>query len=458
MCADTARTGARILVLDDDAAILDVLRIRLEVAGYTVTATGKEAEAIQLARDACFDLALIDLQLEQSDGIAVMQELRRICPDLPVIIMTAHGSVETAVLAMQKGAFNYVTKPFDSQDLLLQLDRALDQFRLSCEVKRLREFSEKHYSIPGIIAHSTAMLNVIEQVRRVAPIDSTVYIHGESGTGKELIAKAIHFESPRRDEPFIAINCAAIPENLLESELFGYEKGAFTGAVRKTKGIFERGQKGSVFLDEIGDMPLTLQAKLLRVLQERQFYPLGSETSVDVDVRVIVATNKDLQEAVESGRFREDLFYRIHVVPIHLPPLRERKEDIPSLAFHFLAETSERMHKKIARLSPAAFQKLLDHDWPGNIRELANTIEYAVAMCDDETITEDLVLHTRQIPETPILPLKDAREKFDRDYLAKLLHATSGNVSEAARLADRYRADLYLLLKKYHIQPDLFKK
>jgi len=457
MVGEESRIGARILVVDDDVNILDVLKIRLEIAGYTVTATADEQEALSLAKQACFDMGLIDLQLKHTDGISIMQELHIACPDMPVIIMTAHSSIETAVDAMQKGAFNYVMKPFNSQDLLLQLDRALEKFRLASEVKRLREFSERRFGIPGIIAESPAMRSIIDQVRRIAPIDSTVFIHGESGTGKELIAKTVHLASPRRDEAFIAINCAAIPEALLESELFGYEKGAFTGAHRKTRGIFERAHKGSVFLDEIGDMPLSLQAKLLRVLQERQFYPVGSETSVEVDVRVIVATNKNLEDEIKNGTFREDLFYRIHVVPIHLPPLRERKEDIPPLAFHFLSETSEKMGKKVLRLSPGAFQKLMDYEWPGNIRELSNTIEYAVAMCETETITDDLVLKKTAASETAIMPLKEAREKFDRDYITRLLQATRGNVSEAARLAGKYRADFYLLLKKYQIQPDMFK-
>lgn len=458
MGAEQSRVSARILVVDDDLTILDVLRIRLEIAGHIVTVTDNEQEALQLVKQECFDMALIDLQLKHSDGITIMQELQLACPDMPVIIMTAYSSIETAVKAMQNGAFNYVLKPFNSQDLLLQLDRAVEKSRLSAEVKRLREFSSQKFSIHGIVAQSAAMQAVIEQVRRVAGIDSTVYIQGESGTGKELIAKALHMESPRCNEPFLAINCAAIPETLLESELFGYEKGAFTGAVRKSKGIFERANRGTIFLDEIGDMPLSLQAKLLRVIQERQFFPIGSESSMDVDVRIIVATNKDLEEEVKKATFREDLFYRIHVVPIVLPPLRERKDDIPPLVFHFLAEFGERMNKKGLHLTPSAFRKLAAYDWPGNVRELGNVIEYAAAMCDSDVISDDLILRSREVPDAVLLPLKEAREQFEREYLTNLLQITRGNVTEAARLADRYRADLYLLLKKYSIKPETFKK
>lgn len=458
MGAEQSRVSARILVVDDDLTILDVLRIRLEIAGHIVTVTDNEQEALQLVKQECFDMALIDLQLKHSDGITIMQELQLACPDMPVIIMTAYSSIETAVKAMQNGAFNYVLKPFNSQDLLLQLDRAVEKSRLSAEVKRLREFSSQKFSIHGIVAQSAAMQAVIEQVRRVAGIDSTVYIQGESGTGKELIAKALHMESPRCNEPFLAINCAAIPETLLESELFGHEKGAFTGAVRKSKGIFERANRGTIFLDEIGDMPLSLQAKLLRVIQERQFFPIGSESSMDVDVRIIVATNKDLEEEVKKATFREDLFYRIHVVPIVLPPLRERKDDIPPLVFHFLAEFGERMNKKGLHLTPSAFRKLAAYDWPGNVRELGNVIEYAAAMCDSDVISDDLILRSREVPDAVLLPLKEAREQFEREYLTNLLQITRGNVTEAARLADRYRADLYLLLKKYSIKPETFKK
>jgi two-component system response regulator GlrR len=285
-----------------------------------------------------------------------------------------------------------------------------------------------------------------------------VFVRGESGTGKELIARAIHLASNRKDKPFVAINCAALPETLLESELFGHEKGSFTGAVRTSKGLFVQAHGGSMFLDEIGDMPLAIQAKVLRVLQERQFHPVGSEQSVDADVRVIVATNKNLEENVKQGSFREDLYYRIHVIPITLPPLRDRREDIPVLVDHFLKKYCEQMNKKITGLTPPAMQRLMLHDWPGNVRELENTIEYAVAMTQQQVISEDLILPAKGAPDEAIKPLKEARETFDKNYLIRLLELTRGNVSSAAALAGRYRADVYTLLKKYLINPSDYKK
>jgi two-component system response regulator GlrR len=302
------------------------------------------------------------------------------------------------------------------------------------------------------------MQTVLEAVSRIAKTDSTVYVRGESGTGKELIARAIHLASNRKDRPFVAVNCAALPEMLLESELFGHEKGAFTGAVKSSKGLFAQAHEGSIFLDEIGDMPLSIQAKFLRVLQERQFYPVGSEQPLEVDVRVIVATNKDLEEHVRQGLFREDLYYRIHVIPVVLPPLRERKEDIPVLVDHFLKKFCGQMNKDIKGLTPLAMQRLMLHDWPGNVRELENTIEYALAMTRQDVLTEDLILPAKGTSEETIKPLKEARETFEKSYLIRILELTRGNVSRAATLAGKYRADLYNLLKKYLINPADFKK
>jgi two-component system, NtrC family, response regulator GlrR len=310
-------------------------------------------------------------------------------------------------------------------------------------------------------------------VMRIAKLDSTVHIHGESGTGKELIAKAIHLASDRKDKPFIALNCAALPETLLESELFGHEKGAFTGAVKSTRGLFTQAHGGTLFLDEIGDMPLSTQSKLLRVLQERQFYPVGSEVPTEVDVRVIAATNKDLEELVKKRTFRDDLFYRIHVIPIFLPPLRDRKEDIVPLVEHFLKKCSQQMKKDVKGLTPEALRKLMLHDWPGNVRELENTVEYSVAMTQKEFVTEEYILQGRvassdnaqasgndkQSPSDEALrPLKDARDAFERDYLVQVLSMTDGNVSQAAKLAGKYRADFYDLLKKHDLKADDFKK
>jgi two-component system, NtrC family, response regulator GlrR len=449
----------KILIVDDDRNLLELMRMRLESANYEVTTALDEEKAKVLTGDNSYDLAVIDLQLVHQDGISLMEEIRLIHPDLPVIILTAHGSIESAVEAMRRGAYTYLTKPFDARELLLHIQRALENRELSSEVSRLKGLLAERYAFDNIVARSAIMQRVLETVSHIAVTDSTVYIHGESGTGKELIARAIHLASGRKDKPFVAINCAALPETLLESELFGHEKGAFTGAVRSSRGLFVQAQEGTIFLDEIGDMPLSIQAKFLRVLQERQFHPVGGEGPVQVDVRVIVATNKDLKEGVKQGVFRDDLFYRIHVIPIELPPLRERKEDIPMLADHFLKKYGTQMNKKVRGLTPAAMQRLMLHGWFGNVRELENTIEYAVAMTREDMISEDLILPSKSDPaEKTIKPLKEAKDSFEKGYLVHLLELTNGIVSSAASLAGKYRADFYNLLKKHGINPGDFKK
>jgi two-component system response regulator GlrR len=451
--------SGKLLVVDDDRNLLELIRMRLESSGFEVATARDEIEARTMLAEQVFDLAIIDLQLVHQDGISLMEEARSVSPDLPVIILTAHGSIESAVEAMRRGAYTYLTKPFDARELVLSIGRALENRRLTTEVTRLKELLRERYDFENIVARSGKMQAVLESVARIAKTDSTVFIHGESGTGKELIARAIHLAGARKDKPFVAINCAAIPETLLESELFGHEKGAFTGAVRSSKGLFVQAHEGTMFLDEIGDMPLSIQAKFLRVLQERQFFPVGGESPVTVDVRVIVATNKVLEDEVRQGLFREDLFYRIHVIPIELPPLRERKEDIPVLAEHFLKKFSGQMGKKITGLAPLALQRLMLHNWPGNVRELENTMEYAVTMARQEIITEDLVLPVKAgAAEEPIKPLKEARDDFEKNYIIQLLEMTRGNVSRAAELAGKYRADFYNLLKKYVISPLDFKK
>ena len=447
----------RILVVDDDLNLLDLMRIRLEASGYEVTTAGHEKEAKKLIGQQQFDAAVVDLQLVSQDGLTLMEELHQEAPELPVIILTAHGSIESAVNAMQRGAFTYLTKPFDSRELILQIERAREKNRLTGELNRLRELVEEKYDFGNIIARSDAMRRVLDQVARIAGSDSTVAIYGASGTGKELIAKAIHLAGPRKEFPFLAINCAAIPENLLESELFGHEKGAFTGAIRKKAGLFVRARRGTIFLDEIGDLPLPLQGKLLRVLQERTIMPLGGEEQIDIDVRVIVATNKNLTEEVKKGTFREDLFYRVHVIPVHVPPLRDRKEDIPPLVDYFLRRHSEQRGGKISTITSAALQKLMLHDWPGNVRELENAIEFALAMNRNDAIDAELILPT-YAGHSSLPTLKEARAGFEKTYLRNLLNATAGNISRAAELAGRYRADLYNLLKKHGLSPGDFKE
>jgi two-component system, NtrC family, response regulator GlrR len=450
---------AKILLVDDDKNLIELVRMRLEASNYEVTPALREEEALDAVRTQMFDLSLVDLQLINQDGISLMEQLHLIIPEMPVIILTAYGSIESAVEAMKKGAHSYITKPFDPQDLLIQIERAIQNQRLSCEVQRLKGLLAERFGFDNIVARSSKMQKVLDVVSRIAKTDSTVYVYGESGTGKELIAKAIHLASDRKDKAFVAINCAALPENLMESELFGHERGAFTGAVRTTRGLFMQAHRGTLFLDEIADMPISIQAKLLRVLQERQFYPVGSEKSVEVDVRVIVATQKDLQEQVKQSLFREDLFYRIHVIPITLPPLRERKEDIPPLVEFFVKKFTQQMKKEVKGLTPTALQRVMLHDWPGNVRELENTIEYALAMTQQDLITEDYILQTKTIePQEILKPFKEARNDFEKRYLVHLLQLSEGNVSRAAKLAGRYRADFYDLLKKHNVKVGDFKK
>ena len=449
----------KILVVDDDRNLLELIKMRLESSNYEVTTALVEEDAVEAVKRQVFDLSIVDLQLDQKNGISLMEELHLILPEMPVIILTAYGSIESAVEAMKKGAYSYLTKPFVPQDLLIQIERALENRRLISEIKRLKGLLEEKYDFLNIVAKSEKIQKVLEVVSKIAKTESTVYIHGESGTGKELIAKSIHLASDRKDKPFVAINCAALPETLLESELFGHEKGAFTGAVRNKKGLFAQAHEGTIFLDEIGDMPLSTQAKLLRFLQERKFYPVGSEKPSDVDVRVIVATNKDLEDQTKQGLFREDLFYRIHVIPVFLPPLRDRKEDIPSLVEHFLKKFSQKMKKEVKGLTPEAMQRLMLHDWPGNVRELENTIEYAVAMTHQDVITEDLVLQTKKtVSSEQLKPLKEARDAYEKSYLIHLLEICKGNVTQAAKLAGKYRSDFYDLLKKHNLNTEDFKK
>jgi two-component system, NtrC family, response regulator GlrR len=458
----TTLSSRKILVVDDDSNFLKLIRMRLELTGYEVVTALNEDEALARAREEAFALAIVDLKLVRKDGISLMEEIHAIHPYLPIIILTAHGSIESAVEATKKGAFNFLNKPFDPEELLLQIEKAMENQRLISEVRRLEGLLKERYDFKNIIARSEKMQRILDLVSRIAGTDSTIYISGESGTGKELIAKAIHLASGRREKPFVPINCAAIPETLLESQLFGHEKGAFTDAKKSYQGLFAQAHPGTLFLDEIGDMSLSVQAKVLRVLQEKKFYPLGSEKPVEVDVRVIVATHRDLEAGVKKGSFREDLFYRIHVVPIDLPPLRERKEDIPLLAEHFLKEISQRMKKDMKGISPMAMQKLMLYDWPGNVRELENTIEHAVAITQNDVISEGIVLPTKvlptkELPLEPLKPFKEAVEEFKRGYIVQLLEFTKGNVSKAAELAGKYRADFYDLVKKHNVKLEDFK-
>jgi len=442
----------KILVVDDDRNILQVIQMRLESGGYHVIKTTGAEKALKLAEKEPFDLAMIDLKLDDQDGILLMQNIRHIIPDLPVIILTAHGTIDSAVDAMKKGAYSYLTKPFDGHELLMQINNCLETSKLSKEVKQLQRLVKERYGFDNIIGRSEKMKKVFEQVTLAAVTDSNVYIEGKSGTGKELIAKTLHVASERKDHPFIALNCAAIPENLMESELFGYEKGAFTGADKNKKGLIAEASFGTFFLDEISEMPLSMQVKVLRVLEEKEFYPVGGRQIVKMHARLIAASNKNLEQEVKNGRFREDLYYRIHVIPIKLPTLNERKEDIPILSRHFLKKISVEMGKKINEFSTDAMQKLISYPWPGNIRELENTIECAIAMAKRNIITEDLILQTQNVHPESLKSFKDAKENFEKNYLIQLFELTKGNVSQAAKLAGKYRADVYELIKKYNIK------
>jgi two-component system, NtrC family, response regulator GlrR len=466
-------SAGNLLVVDDDQNLIELIALKLKAEGYEVTTASTGQEAVQAAKGAIFDLCIVDLRLADQDGISVMRELHSINPGMRVIILTGYGTVESAVQAMQEGAYSYLSKPFNTQELLLQISRALENRRLNSEIQRLKGLLEQAYDFPNIVAKSAKMRSVLDIVSRIADTESTIYLQGESGTGKELIAKAIYLASSRRDKPFVAVNCAALPEPLLESELFGHEKGSFTGADKSTRGLLSQANNGTFFLDEIGDMPLSIQAKLLRALQDKQFYPVGSEKPVAVNVRIIVATNKNLEEEVAKGNFRLDLFYRLHVIPIHLPPLRDRKEDIPLLADRFLKQISQQMEKKIKGITPEAMRKLMLYDWPGNVRELENTLEYAVAMTRHDMLTEDAILHTKGTmansrtedlvtfgngTKGPVKSYKSAKYEFEKGYLVHLLKLCGGKASEAAKLAGKSRTDFYELLRKHEIKIDDFRR
>lgn len=449
----------KILVVDDDVSILKVLQMRLESEHYAVVAASEIREAKERIAEGSFDIALLDLKLDGGTGIELMKSLREVDPDLPVIILTAYGTIESAVGAMKEGAYSYLTKPFDYRELLIQIRNGIERAKLSREVKRLRSMLRADFEGQSIIGQSEAMKRVFEAVALSAETDSNVFISGESGTGKGLVAKALHQLSERKDKPFVPINCAAIPATLLESELFGFEKGAFTGAIANKKGLFVQADGGIIFLDEISEIPPPMQGKLLKALEEKEFYPLGSHRTVKVDIRIVSASNKDIEKEVEKGTFRGDLFYRVHVIPIRVPPLRERKEDIPLLVEHFLDKVARKLKRSIKALSPAALQKLMIYSWPGNVRELENMIECAVVMTPEEVIPEDMIiLPGQEMGETAFKTLKASKQDFEKNYLIQLMKISRGNVSQASKLAGKYRADLYELLEKYRINPPDFRQ
>ena len=446
----------KILIVDDDFSLLRILKMRLEVEKFSVIEVSNGADALAAAGDAVFDLAIIDYQLKDENGVELMESLQKIDPELPVIILTAYGTIKNAVSAMKKGAHSYLTKPFEDSELIHHVKGCLEKTQLKREVAELRTMVSETFGFEKVIAKDEKMKTVLKQSVLAAETDSNILIEGESGTGKELIAKSIHVTSARKKNPFLAINCAAIPETLFESELFGFKKGAFTGAGKNKKGLLEQAGKGTFFFDEISEISISIQAKLLRVLQENEFYPLGGTEKIKFEARIIAATNRNLLEEVAKGNFREDLYYRIHVIPILLPPLRERRECIPILAHCFLNEFRQQMGKNVNQFSSAAMKKLINAPWPGNVRELKNVVEYCVAMSGNPVIPKDLIMMEESVHDE-LKPFKEAKLAFEKKYIIQLLGLTNGNVSQAAKLAGKYRADFYDLMKKCGLSAEDFR-
>lgn len=444
----------KILLVDDDPGLLRLLSIRLTAAGYGVTAVESGEKALAHLPIIRPNLVITDLRMTGIDGMALVEAIHDKNPTLPVIILTAHGTIPDAVEATKRGVFSFLTKPFDSKILLEHVEKAI-KFGSDLGLQK-PERNESDWR-KELITRSPLMEDLLGQARLVAESEASVFIHGESGTGKELLARAIHKASPRAHKPFVAVNCSAIPEPLLESELFGHSKGSFTGATQNYRGLFQAAHEGTLFLDEIGDMPLAFQAKLLRALQEKQVRPVGSTQSVPVDVRIVSATHRKLEDEMASGHFREDLYYRLNVVSLEIPPLSARREDIPLLAGYFLVQLAEKNKKKIKGFSPEALELLIGASWPGNVRQLYNVVEQAVALCTTAIVPAALV--QKAIREKPgeILSLVEARNRFEREYLVQILQIANGNVSRAARLAKRNRTEFYKLLHRHHLDPAFFK-
>ncbi|MDN3378396.1 MULTISPECIES: sigma 54-interacting transcriptional regulator [unclassified Pseudoalteromonas] len=439
--------NARVLLVDDDASLLKLLSIRIESKGYQVTTCESGMAALQLLKSHVFDAVITDLRMDEMDGMALHRQLQSRYPALPVIMMTAHGSIPDAVEATKQGIFAFITKPVDKDELFDSLAKAIEIHGLN---------GEDQASSSAIVTRSGAMLHLLEQVKLLGPTQVNVLISGASGTGKELLANAIHQHSHVSEGPFVAINCGAVPGELLESELFGHKKGAFTGAVKDHQGLFQQAQGGTLFLDEIGDMPLNLQVKLLRVLQEKIIRPVGFQEEIPIDVRIVSATHKNLPDAITNQQFREDLYYRLNVVNLKLPALKERREDISLLAQHFSAMIAKRMGQTQKRFATDAMHALVRYDWPGNIRQLQNVVEQVVALSPSEVISVHLVESALNSNETNVEPLSlnDAKKEFERDYVINTLKMAGGNVAEGAKLAKRNRSDFYKLIKKHNIDVD----
>jgi two-component system response regulator GlrR len=444
---------ASLLLVDDDPDLLRLLAIRLKANGYGVTAVDSAQRALASIAASRPDLVLTDLKMEGMDGMALFQEIQASYPGLPVIILTAHGTIPDAVAAVKRGVFGYLTKPYDADELLRQIERALTLHGGSSSMQA----GVGQIWREDIVTRSSLMEDLLAKAQRVAAGDASVLIQGESGSGKELLARAIHRASPRANQPFIAINCGAIPETLLESELFGHQKGSFTGAIADQRGLFIAADKGTLFLDEIGDMPLALQVKLLRVIETREVRPIGATRSIPFDVRIISATHRDLAAEKDNGNFREDLYYRLNVVTLKLPSLDERPEDTALLAEHFLNKLAPRYGRDKAAFSPEALELLVKAKWPGNVRQLFNVVEQSIALCPTEIIPQSFVEQAIQVEMHEMTSFEDARKRFERDYLTRILKMTKGSVTQAAKLARRNRTEFYKLLQRHGIEAAVFK-
>jgi two-component system response regulator GlrR len=450
---------ARILIVDDDAALLRLLTMRLLAEGHEVLAAASAESALARLDHELPQLLITDLRMGGMDGLQLFEAVHRRHPLLPVVILTAHGTIPDAVKALQRGVFGYLAKPFEARELMAEVDRALAASQALGANMPIGD-AQADAGVAwreAILTRSPRMQQLLAEARMVAQSTASVLIQGDSGTGKELLARAIHAASARARENFVGVNCGAIPENLVESELFGHVKGAFTGAVRDRPGLFVEAQRGTIFLDEIGDLPLSMQVKLLRVLQERELRPVGGERSVKLDVRVICASHRKLEDEVAAGRFREDLFYRLNVVHLVLPPLSARREDIAVLAQHFMAALSQRYGKPVNGFAPGAVELLMAAPWPGNVRQLQNVVEKCVVLATSPLLDTALVQRALSNQAGEMLPFDEARRQFEREYLTQLLKLTAGNVSQAARLAQRNRTDFYALLGRHQLEPGAFK-